>query len=60
MGKKIRHIVIVEYIDVFGDKHETEYCLPTKEKALKRIDYLKHIYKHDSFIANFNIYYMSR
>lgn len=59
MGKK-HYFVVIEWVDVFGDKHEYEHPCTNEKDMQRKQEFFKNSYKHDSLVASYKIYGICR
>lgn len=60
MRKHKEFIVVVEWINVFGESYDTEIPCTSEKKMEKLVQQLKNQYKHDPFIQEFKVYPICR
>lgn len=60
MGKKLKFVVYVKTVDVFGDVDEHELPCNDGEHQKRLIAQLKHQYKHEPFIKEYIVFGICR
>lgn len=60
MGRKARYYVVVEWVDIFGEKYSFEQWCINEKDVERKIQYYKWTYKHDPLVAEFKVYNIVR
>ena len=58
--RKLRYFVIVQWVDVFGNEHETEIPCTDSKHQQKLLKQTACSFKHDPIVANFKVAILNR